>query len=170
MERGDKGSTLIRMGVSGWMFLLVPAHPGCPGSKAIKRSLLLLLLWWWRSGHSYAQYTSMNTAPTALMNGTDSQAVTDSQHGRIRHKLLKCWKNAANTNVSDSLITWMPCLKSSVNSTSGVMPNFCFSNAASVTLASRTDLNVAISSSSYEHNNSVTTRMLHYESVHNLYC
>ena len=32
---------MIRMGVSGWMFLLVPAYPGCPGSKAVKRSLLL---------------------------------------------------------------------------------------------------------------------------------
>ena len=31
------------MGVSGWMFFLVPAYPGCPGSKAVKRSLLLLL-------------------------------------------------------------------------------------------------------------------------------
>ena len=39
MEKGDKGSTLIQMGVSGWMFLLVPAYPGCPGSKAVKRSL-----------------------------------------------------------------------------------------------------------------------------------
>jgi len=28
---------------SGWKFLLVPAYPGCPGSKAVKRSLLLLL-------------------------------------------------------------------------------------------------------------------------------
>ena len=44
MEKDDKGSTMIRMGVSGWMFLLVPAYPGCPRSKAIKRSLLLLLL------------------------------------------------------------------------------------------------------------------------------
>jgi len=44
MEKDDKGSTMIRMGVSGWMFLLVPAFPGCPGSKAVKRSLLLLLL------------------------------------------------------------------------------------------------------------------------------
>ena len=44
MEKDDKGSTMIRMGVSGWMFLLVPAYPGCPGSKAVKRSLLLLLL------------------------------------------------------------------------------------------------------------------------------
>jgi len=26
------------------MFLLVPAYPGCPRSKAVKRSLLLLLL------------------------------------------------------------------------------------------------------------------------------
>ena len=45
MEKDDKGSTMIRMGVSGWMFLLIPAYPGCPGSKAIKRSLLLLLYW-----------------------------------------------------------------------------------------------------------------------------
>jgi len=42
MEKDDKGSTMIRMGVSGWMFLVVPAYPGCPGSKAVKRSLLLL--------------------------------------------------------------------------------------------------------------------------------
>jgi len=26
------------------MFILVPAYPGCPGSMAVKRSLLLLLL------------------------------------------------------------------------------------------------------------------------------
>jgi len=44
MEKDDKGSTMIRMGVSGWMFPLVPAYPGRPGSKAVKRSLLLLLL------------------------------------------------------------------------------------------------------------------------------
>jgi len=44
MEKDDKGSTLTRIGVSGWGFLLVPAYPGCPGSKAVKRSLLLLLL------------------------------------------------------------------------------------------------------------------------------
>ena len=25
------------------MFLLVPAYPGCPGSKAVKRSLLLFI-------------------------------------------------------------------------------------------------------------------------------
>jgi len=31
------------------MFLLVPAYPGCPGSKAVKRSLLLLLLLYHRN-------------------------------------------------------------------------------------------------------------------------
>ena len=39
------------------MFLLVPAYPGCPGSKAVKRSLLLYsnqcfaLLVGWQEGH-----------------------------------------------------------------------------------------------------------------------
>ena len=28
---------MIRMGVSGLMFLLVPAYPGSPGQKAVKR-------------------------------------------------------------------------------------------------------------------------------------
>jgi len=28
----------------GECFLLVPAYPGCPGSKAVKRSLLLLVV------------------------------------------------------------------------------------------------------------------------------
>jgi len=41
MEKGDKGSTLTRMGVSGWMFLLVPAYPGCPEQTAVKWLLLL---------------------------------------------------------------------------------------------------------------------------------
>ena len=42
IEKGDKGSMLTRMGVSGWMFLLVPAYPGCPGQTAVKWLLLLL--------------------------------------------------------------------------------------------------------------------------------
>ena len=49
MEIGDKGSTLTRMGVSGCMFLLVPAYPGCPRQTAVKWLLLffffLLLLY-----------------------------------------------------------------------------------------------------------------------------
>ena len=37
MEEDDKGCPMIRMGASGWMFLLVPAYPGSPGQKAVKR-------------------------------------------------------------------------------------------------------------------------------------
>ena len=37
MEEDDKGCPLIMMGVSGGMFLLVPAYPGSPGQKAVKR-------------------------------------------------------------------------------------------------------------------------------------
>ena len=36
MEEADKGCLIIRMGVSGWEFLLVPAHTGSPGQRAIK--------------------------------------------------------------------------------------------------------------------------------------
>jgi len=43
MEEADKDGMMIRM-VGGWVFLLVPAHPGSPGQRAVKRSLLLLLL------------------------------------------------------------------------------------------------------------------------------
>ena len=44
MEKGDKGSTLTRMGVSGWMFLLVPAYPGCLGQTAVKWLVVVVLL------------------------------------------------------------------------------------------------------------------------------
>ena len=30
MDEADKGWLMIMIGVSGWTFLLVPAHPGCP--------------------------------------------------------------------------------------------------------------------------------------------
>jgi len=43
MEEADKDWMMIRM-VGGWVFLLVPAHPGSPGQTAVKRLLLLLLL------------------------------------------------------------------------------------------------------------------------------
>ena len=37
MEEVDQGCPMIRMGVSEWMFLLVPAYPGSPTSKGVKR-------------------------------------------------------------------------------------------------------------------------------------
>jgi len=41
MEEADKDWMMIRM-VGGWVFLLIPAHPGSPGQRAVKRLLLLL--------------------------------------------------------------------------------------------------------------------------------
>ena len=37
MEEVDKGRPMIRMGVSGRVFLLVSAYPGSPEPKAVKR-------------------------------------------------------------------------------------------------------------------------------------
>jgi len=31
----DKGLVVIRINVSGWLFLLVPAHPGSPGKRVV---------------------------------------------------------------------------------------------------------------------------------------
>jgi len=46
------------------MFLLVPAYPGCPGSKAVKRSLLLLL-----SGPRTVYETRVTLAPPGDYDG-----------------------------------------------------------------------------------------------------
>jgi len=45
MEEADKDWMVIKM-VGGWVFLLVPAHPGSPGQRAVKRLLLLHLHVW----------------------------------------------------------------------------------------------------------------------------
>jgi len=39
MDEADKGLLMTTIGVSWLMFLLVPAHPGCPGQnhRAVKR-------------------------------------------------------------------------------------------------------------------------------------
>jgi len=46
MEEVDKGCPMIRMSVSGWVFLLVPAHPGCPGPKAVKWLCVCVCIVW----------------------------------------------------------------------------------------------------------------------------
>jgi len=70
MEKGDKGSTLTRMGVSGWMFLLVPAYPGCPGQTAVKWLLLLLYHSPGRlTGHSSHEYW-LNLSLTGIKHGS----------------------------------------------------------------------------------------------------
>ena len=43
MEEVDKERLMIRMGVSGRMFLLVPAQPGSQGQRTVKGLLLLFI-------------------------------------------------------------------------------------------------------------------------------
>jgi len=40
-QKADKDWMMIRM-VGGWVFLLVPAHPGSPGQRAVKRLLCVV--------------------------------------------------------------------------------------------------------------------------------
>ena len=46
MEEVDKGCPMIRMGVSGWVFLLVLAYPGSAGLRAVKRCVCILYRWY----------------------------------------------------------------------------------------------------------------------------
>jgi len=40
-KEADKGWLTTTIGVSGWMFLLVPAHPGCPGQNPESRKTVV---------------------------------------------------------------------------------------------------------------------------------
>ena len=44
MEEVDKECLMIRMGVSGWMFLLVLAYADSPGPTAVKRPCMYVLI------------------------------------------------------------------------------------------------------------------------------
>jgi len=41
MEEADKGRWMTTVGVSGWTFLMVPAHPGCPRQSPKSRKLVV---------------------------------------------------------------------------------------------------------------------------------
>ena len=45
MEEGDEWCPMNRMGVSGWVFLLVPSYPGCPGPKGVKQLCMWFGVW-----------------------------------------------------------------------------------------------------------------------------
>jgi len=43
MKEADKDWMTIRM-MGGWVFLLVPAHPGSPGQRAVKRVVVVVVV------------------------------------------------------------------------------------------------------------------------------
>ena len=76
------------------MFFLVPAYPGCPGSKAVKRSLLLLLL----LQHPFNGLFSRTTWVSRYRKGKTS---VDLNEARADDGVLGC-----------SNISWVICKRS----------------------------------------------------------
>ena len=46
MDKSDKGRMMTMIGVSGWMFLLVPAHLGCLGQNPESRKAVVCECVW----------------------------------------------------------------------------------------------------------------------------
>jgi len=44
MAEADKGRLMTMIGVSGWMFLLVPTHLGCAGQSPVSRKMVVVLV------------------------------------------------------------------------------------------------------------------------------
>jgi len=65
------------------MFLLVPAYPGCPGSKAVKRSSLLLLL---------VRLFLIMTFASKNFKKYDVHLCELVAHRESKNKTLKCFK------------------------------------------------------------------------------
>ena len=69
------------------MFLLVPAYPGCPGSKAVKRSLLLLFLLANTTSEalqsSDIDLAAASVAIENLSNAVNKMRNTDSEFDRV---------------------------------------------------------------------------------------
>jgi len=67
MEEDGKG-WLIRIGVSRWMFVQVPAHLGSPGQRAIKQLLLLLLLV--ACIYAFCDFTDLSESSGTVLNNS----------------------------------------------------------------------------------------------------
>jgi len=86
------------------MFLLVPAYPGCPGSKAVKRSLLLLLLFsrtTWVSRYQKGK-TSLD------LNEARNYVVSGMQWNQLDHMQTICTslRTDNHTNTSSLNFYW----------------------------------------------------------------
>ena len=108
MEEADK-DWMIRM-VGGWVFLLVPAHLGSPGQRAVKRLLLLLFqgleIWQknpgiWRLIRRKLRQSHVSKSSTSP-TGTGSLATSKSgNQGKIKlHRVIYC-------NRGNNWLTWL---------------------------------------------------------------
>jgi len=69
-----------------YLLWLVPAYPGCPGSKAVKRSLLLLLLLWLTIAGLEA-WVTLQKSKTAVKAMLHDITVSDHQPNAIFPKV-----------------------------------------------------------------------------------
>ena len=86
MEEDDKGCPMIRMGVSGWVFLPIPAYPGCPGPKAVKRLCVCIFFpktLPWFCGFLPLDHHWTSQTPTSWLTGTTyaSRSAAHSENG-----------------------------------------------------------------------------------------
>jgi len=56
MEEADKGRLMTTIGVSGWMFLLVPAHPDCTGQDPESRKMVVCVYYYY---YYYYRFTTL---------------------------------------------------------------------------------------------------------------
>jgi len=99
MEEADKDWVMIRM-VGGWVFLLVPVHPGSPGQRAIKR-LLLLLYCWCPSCHPTNSVKALKAWTIAVFKMTRVTAETLYSHGKNSEK-RQVFRRAPKTSIEDT--------------------------------------------------------------------
>ena len=82
--------------MSGWMFLLVPAHPGTPGQRAIKRSCVCV--WVLRQKFVVApttsdivgdiRSTSANVGAEYRLQPSELQDFVSTEHGDLGGEVL----------------------------------------------------------------------------------
>jgi len=86
MEEVDKGCPMIWMGVSGWVFLLVPAYPGSPGPTAVKRLCVCAVL----GAHISIKY--MNTfSKTQFQSPTPFWSLGHQHQQSHQMRSFLCW-------------------------------------------------------------------------------
>jgi len=84
---------MIRMGVSVWMFLLVPAYPGSPGSKAIKRLCVCVLqenltptIWYYHNKWHNHLVKTYYAICTSMLKQQQHNNQTTLSHSLFYHK------------------------------------------------------------------------------------
>jgi len=62
MDEADKGRLMTMIGVSGWGFLLVPGHLGCPRQNPESRKMVVCVYTWFNARDEHNYFKSSYTA------------------------------------------------------------------------------------------------------------